>query len=107
MRAEFSKATKLDAWTRSGGRCQGCTAKLFPGNIEYHHDTECTFGGGNDSGNCIVLCRACHSAITRKRAADIAKSNRVRMAHLGIKRAARTIPGRKFDGTPIPSRMRT
>lgn len=106
MRQEFSKATKLDAWTRSGGRCQCCTAKLFPGNIEYHHGVECTYDGGNSTSNCIVLCRACHSAITRKRAADIAKSNRVRAAHLGIKRSKRTIPGRRFNGEPIPARWR-
>lgn len=107
MRQEFTKATKLDAFTRSGGRCQCCTAKLFAGNIDYHHDTECTYGGGNDIGNCIVLCRACHSAITRKRAAVIAKSNRIRSKHIGIKRAGRTMAGRRFNGDPIPSRVRT
>lgn len=106
MRSEFTKATKLDAWTRSGGRCQCCTAKLFPGNIEYHHDKECTYGGSNSGSNCIVLCRACHSSITRQRAADIAKSNRIRAKYLGIRQARRTIPGRKFDGTPVPARWR-
>jgi 5-methylcytosine-specific restriction enzyme A len=98
VRQEFTKATKLEAWTRSGGRCQCCTAKLFPGNIEYHHDKECTYGGSNDSGNCIVLCRACHSAITRKRTAAIAKSNRVRAGHLGIKRTSRPMPGSRASG---------
>jgi hypothetical protein len=33
-----------------------------------------------------------------------AKVARVRARHLGIKHRRRTIPGRKFDGTPIPAR---
>ena len=99
MRQEFTKRTKLDAFERSGGRCEACRARLFPGNIEYHHSTECTFGGAGELGNCSVLCRACHAAITRKRAAVIAKSNRVRERHLGIKRASsRPLPGSKASG---------
>ena len=85
-REEFSKRVKLSAWERSGGRCQVCSAKLFPGNIEYHHSQECTFGGDATEENCVVVCRSCHSAITQKQAAVIAKSNRVRNRHLGIKK---------------------
>jgi 5-methylcytosine-specific restriction enzyme A len=99
MRAEFTKATKLDAWTRANGHCEQCTAKLFPGNIEYHHDKECAYGGTNSVDNCILLCRACHGSITRRRMTDIAKSNRVRAAHLGIKRGSgRPLPGSKASG---------
>jgi 5-methylcytosine-specific restriction protein A len=42
-----------------------------------------------------------------KTAADVkqkARNDRVRKIHLGIKKRRRTIPGRKFDGTPIPSK---
>lgn len=107
MRQEFPKSVKLAAWNAAGGHCQNCTAKLFAGNIEYHHDRECTFAGSAELGNCVVLCRACHSIITRSRAPVIAKSNRVRNRHLGIKRAKRTIPGRRFNGEPIPARWRS
>lgn len=93
-RSEFSKATKLDAWRVSRGRCMKCTAKLLSGEGEYHHDKECTFGGDCTLENCILLCRACHSEITKKRAAVIAKSNRIRNRHIGIKRP-RTITGWK------------
>jgi len=97
-RAEFSKATKLDAWRISRGHCMKCTAKLFSGNIEYHHDKECTFGGGATLDNCIVLCRTCHSSITKERAAVIAKSNRVRNRHLGIKKPRTMTRWRNFKG---------
>lgn len=102
-RAEFSKATRLAAWQACGGRCQSCTAKLFTGNIEYHHDTECTFGGNADLQNCVVLCRTCHSAITRSRAKVIAKSNRVRARHLGIQQSRQSFPTNR-DG-PFKKRM--
>lgn len=101
MRQEFTKRVKLDAWERCGGRCEGnCGgAKLYPGKYEFHHDTECTFGGQATADNCLVLCIACHSAITRKRASVIAKSNRVRERHLGIKRVSgRPLPGTKASG---------
>lgn len=98
-RAEFTKATKLLAFRNSGGRCQQCTARLGPGNTEYHHDKECTFGGSSDLANCIVLCRACHRIITSFQAALIAKSNRIRERHLGIKRkSSRPMPGSKASG---------
>jgi hypothetical protein len=34
----------------------------------------------------------------------IAKMKRVRDRFQGIKKSRRTIPGRRFDGTPVPSR---
>jgi len=99
MRAEFSKSTKLAAFQRANGACEKCTAKLFPSNTEYHHGTECTFGGAAEFHNCVVLCKACHAGITGERAAVIAKSNRIRNAHLGIKpRKSRPMPGSRASG---------
>lgn len=97
MRAEFTKAVKLEAWRGSQGRCMGCTAKLFPGNIEYHHDKECAFGGKGTKENCVVLCRACHSRVTKERAPVIAKSNRVRNRHIGVKKPRTITRWRRFD----------
>lgn len=54
--------------------------------------------------NCIVLCRACHSTITRQRAAVIAKSNRVRAKHLGLRRSERPSFATNKDG-PFKKRM--
>ena len=97
-RREFTKAVKLAAFQRSGGNCEGCTARLAVGRFEYHHQTEDTFAGEPMLENCQVLCVPCHSAITRKQAAVIAKSSRVRAKHLGIKRTSRPIPGSKASG---------
>lgn len=108
MRQEFSKATKLLAFHNCRGRCQQCDAKLSTGNVEFHHDVECTMGGSAEIGNCVVLCRTCHSAITRQRATIIAKSNRVRANHLGIKRKRLSFQTnrdgkykRKMDGSVV------
>lgn len=85
MREEFSKRTKLEAFTRANGRCEKCSARLSPGNIEYHHAKEAAFEGPATLENCTVLCKTCHREITNQRAAVIAKSNRVRAKHLGIR----------------------
>lgn len=100
-RLEFSKATKLAAFRRADGQCEKCTARLFPGNTEYHHDKECTFDGDSSLANCIVLCRTCHALITGKRAKDIAKSSRIRNRSIGIKKDRTIRAWRKFDGTPV------
>jgi len=101
MRHEFSKATKLAAWEHAQGRCEQCTAELFSGNVEYHHAKECTYGGNADLGNCICLCRGCHRLHTGERASVIAKSNRVRNRHIGIKRPVGFRGWRRFDGSVV------
>ena len=100
-RREFSAKTKLAAWQRSGGNCEICTSKLYPGRFEYHHAKENTFGGEPTLANCQLLCIACHSKITRKRAAAIAKSNRIRNREIGHKKPRSIRQWRKFDGSPV------
>jgi 5-methylcytosine-specific restriction protein A len=96
MRLEFSKRTKLEAWTRANGHCEECTAKLSTGQFEYHHILEATMGGDNGLRNCKVLCRTCHGIITGSRSPVIAKSNRQRNKHIGIsKQSSRPFPGGK------------
>ena len=104
-RAEFSKSTKLKAFVAARGLCQECGIQLRSGNVEFHHDKECTYGGDAKLDNCVPLCKNCHKAITKKQAPVIAKSNRIRAKHLGIKRKSsfptnKTGPFRKrMDGT--------
>jgi 5-methylcytosine-specific restriction enzyme A len=88
-RKEFPKRVKLAAWERCHGHCEKCFAKLFPDRINYHHKLEDTMGGEPVLKNCQVLCVPCHSEITIKQAAVIAKSNRVRNRYLGIKPASK------------------
>jgi 5-methylcytosine-specific restriction enzyme A len=107
MRREFPKAVKLAAFQRSKGYCEGCTAPLVPSKFDYHHDKEDTFGGEPTLENCKVLCTTCHGKITGVRAALIAKSNRVRAKHLGIRKKSsfqtnRDAPFKKrMDGSVV------
>ena len=109
-RVEFSKKTKLQAFQRSGGRCERCTSLLYPGKFDYDHIVPSEFSGDNSLENCKVLCAACHSTKTaRQDIPAIAKSTRVRNKHIGAKaKNGPAIPGskrsgwkRKMDGTVV------
>lgn len=66
MRTEFPKTVKVAAFKRSGGRCEECTAKLFPGNVQYDHVIPDSLGGEPTLANCMALCRGCHDSKTAK-----------------------------------------
>lgn len=90
MRQEFSKAVKLAAWKRCHGICEGCTAFLYVGKYDYDHIKPAAFGGEATVDNCQVLCVACHGRKTGQHDVPaIAKSNRVRKRHLGIRKPSR------------------
>ena len=103
MRAEFSKQTKLEAWRRAAGYCEGPCGQSFEGRRpEYDHVKPAAMGGDNSLENCVVLCPKCHRLKTAM--ADmpmIWKSNAVRDKHAGLRRAKRFIPYRLADGTPV------
>jgi len=103
MRSEFTAKTKLQAFERSGGRCESCTAKLFPGNgPEYDHRIACELGGDNSLDNCVCLCRACHKLKTSKHDMPrIAKAKRVQRRHACIKRERSIRAWRRFSGEPV------
>lgn len=65
-RQEFPKAVKVAAFKRSGGRCEACTAELFPGNVQYDHVIADGLGGEPTLENCAAICRACHGEKTAK-----------------------------------------
>jgi 5-methylcytosine-specific restriction protein A len=89
-RDEFSKKTKLEAFTRCGGKCEACGSILKPGGFDYDHDTPAAFGGAAVVENCRVLCKPCHGGKTFGRDIPaIAKSNRVRARNAGIKRKSK------------------
>lgn len=107
-RVEFTAKTKAQAFERADGKCEECTARLFPGNIHYDHRIPCALGGEATLDNCQVLCRSCHGAKTTKTdVPQIAKAKRVNRKHIGAtKRKSRPIAGskdspvkRKVDGT--------
>lgn len=91
-RREFSKATKLAAWERSGGRCEcGCGQKIL-GTPEYDHITPAAIGGSNDLDNCRVMAKRCHRVKTSKDVPAIAKSTRIAEKRAGVRQ------GRGFRG---------
>lgn len=95
MRREFSTKVRMAAWDRCGGRCEECTAKLFPGKFQYDHIVPDALGGEPTLENCKVLCSNCHGAKTARRDVPmVAKSNRVKARHIG----AKTRSGRGFAG---------
>jgi 5-methylcytosine-specific restriction endonuclease McrA len=102
MRAEFTRETKLAAYRRSLGRCEKCGALFGGRRPTYDHIKPCEFGGDNSLQNCQVLCPACDGEKTYKHDIPaIAKSNRIRNAHAGLRRDRTIRAWRKFDGTPV------
>ena len=100
-RREFSKATKLAAWQRSGGICEcGCGVKIISGDgPEYDHRIEDMLDGGNDVDNCVVLRKRCHDRKTKERRPEIDKvrrgfENRIKARD----RRGKPMPGTKASG---------
>jgi 5-methylcytosine-specific restriction enzyme A len=90
VRTEFTRKVKAEAFLRSKGRCEKCTALLGPGNVEYDHDTPDQMGGEPSLANCVVLCRACHKAKTAKVDAPmIALAKRRHATNIGAKAPSR------------------
>ena len=102
MRAEFSKATKLAAYRRAMGRCEGCGGLLVAGKFAYDHRNPSEFSGDASLENCQCLCVGCHGAKTVKRDIPaIAKSNRVRATAAGLRRERKITAWRNFAGEII------
>jgi hypothetical protein len=95
MRREFTTKVKVAAWHRCEGRCESCTAKLYPGRFAYDHDNPDGLTGEPTLENCRVLCSACHGVKTKGDVARIAKAKRCEAKHVG----ARTRKGRPLLGT--------
>jgi 5-methylcytosine-specific restriction endonuclease McrA len=98
-RVEFSKATKLAAWRRAMGRCEGCSGLLMEGKFHYDHRNPSEFSGDASVENCQVLCIGCHGAKTAlKDAPAIAKSTRIRNRAIGIRKERKILAWRNFAG---------
>lgn len=104
-RREFSRKVRVAAFERAQGRCERCTAKLAPGNIEYDHRLADWLGGEPTLENCAVLCRACHRGVGGKTASDaatIAKAKRVASKHSGAYRPRSTFATARSGGWRKP-----
>ena len=102
-RVVFTKATKLAAWRRSRGRCEGCGGLLVPGKFAYDHRNPSEFSGDNSLENCACLCVGCHGTKTSKQDIPaIAKSNRIAYRAAGIKPDRTIRAWRKLDRDRTP-----
>lgn len=113
-RTEFSKKTKLEAYTRANGHCEVCTAKLFVGKFQYDHVIPDALGGEATLSNCRVACSACHSTKTREQDIPfIARAKRRAAKHIGAKAStSRPLPGgrnskfrKKISGEVVPRHL--
>lgn len=90
---------------RCGERCQDCGKPLSGRERpEFDHIKSLINEGEHREANLQALCGPCHGAKTK---VDVAEKSTVaskRAKHFGLRGKNRTIPGRKFDGTPIPAR---
>ena len=88
-RQEFSKSTRISAWTRCGGICEcGCGGKIL--TPEYHHIVPAALGGSNALDNVLVLSKRCHRVRTAKTdVPQIAKSRRIFEKRIGVRGTGR------------------
>lgn len=75
--------------------------KLRP---EFDHIVALVLGGSHREANLQLLCNECHSVKTKRDVKLKARVSSVRQKRIGIKARKRTIPGRRFNGDPIPSK---
>jgi 5-methylcytosine-specific restriction protein A len=72
---------------------------------EFDHIVALCNGGSNRESNLQIMCRGCHRVKTYTDVAVKASDAKRLKKRLGLK-PRRTIPGRRFNGEPIPSRWR-
>lgn len=100
-------SVRLRIFERYDGTCYRTGKKIRPGDSwALDHIIAICNGGENTEGNLAPILNGPHKAKTAEDRAAKKKNDRVRMKHLGIKSKKRSIPGKRFDGTPIPSRWK-
>jgi 5-methylcytosine-specific restriction protein A len=98
-RTEFTRTTKRKAWDRAGGCCEHCTTPLGGKVPHYDHIIAEAFSHDNSLGNCALLCVECHDRKTNGQDIPaIAKSNRIRVRHAGIRPDRSIRAWRAFSG---------
>lgn len=96
---------RLRVFTKHNGICPKCTRPLRPKHWDCDHIVALANDGQHRESNLQPLCDSpCHSNKTKDDRRMQALTNKRRKTNAGIKSRRRSIPGRKFDGTPIPAR---
>ncbi len=98
---------KLRIFEEYKGHCNKCTCKIVGKLIpQYDHIIALINGGENRESNLQLICSECHKSKTTLDVAEKSQMYHKRIRAAGIKKRRRTIPGRKFDGTPIPPKWK-
>lgn len=98
---------RLRIFERHNGICYLAQRKIAAGEPwDLEHIVALCNGGQHRESNLAPALRDKHKAKTREDMAEKSATYHKRARHVGVKRRRRTIAGRKFDGTPIPSIFR-
>lgn len=103
-RQRLSRLQRTVIFDDAKGICCICHTPINGKRWIVEHVKPLWLGGADDNTNRKPAHESCAIQKTVSEAPIKAKTDRQRANNLGIRRAKRTIPGRKFDGTPIPSR---
>jgi 5-methylcytosine-specific restriction endonuclease McrA len=109
-RRSWTAKRKLAVFLDHGGQCHICGGKIdgVRERWELEHIIPVAMGGADDETNAAPAHESCHAGKTKADVAQIAKANRVRAKHNGVKTSKAVIPGskasrykRKVNGTTV------
>lgn len=96
---------KVRVFLAHDGMCHISKRKIRPGELwDAEHVTAIINGGENRESNLAPALREKHPIKTARDMAEKSRTYRKRKSTLGIKKKRRTIPGKRFNGDPIPPR---
>lgn len=96
---------KVRIFDQHQGICHIARRKIRSGEPwDVEHVIALINGGQNRESNMVPALRDKHPEKTARDVAEKSMVYRKRKKHLGLRGRRKTIAGRKFDGTPIPSR---
>ncbi len=98
---------RLRVFEAHGGFCYLSGRRIRAGERwDIEHKIALCNGGEHRESNFAPALVAPHKEKTKQDRALKAKNDSVRKRHIGVKTLKRTIPGRRFNGDPIPSRWK-
>lgn len=98
-RARLSVRKRAELFRDRDGICHICGGKISVGEAwELEHPIALAMGGADDDSNWQLAHVKCHKRKTAADMATIAKSNRVRARHMGVRKPAKFRGWRKFNG---------
>jgi len=95
---------KLRIFDLYNGNCAICTLKVLC--AAYDHAVALVNEGQNRESNLQLLCVPCHKVKNKIDVAEKSQMYHKRLGAIGIRKKRRTIPGRKFNGQPIPPKWK-